>query len=76
MIGKVQAVVILFIVVTMSGCVGTDVQEADVSYVQENATNTTLNASEQVGNVTVPASGDFSMVFNLEKPPKEVIGGD
>ena len=43
---------------------------------QANATNAAVNTSEQPGNITTPANDEFSLIFDLEKPPEEVIGGE
>lgn len=76
MIKKARIIVILSIVLAISGCAGMDVQGTDTSDIQANVTNATQNMPDQPANVTVPKNNDISMVFNLKKPPKEVIGGD
>ena len=59
----------------ISGCIEhSTVNKASDS--PTNATNATVNTSEQAGNTTTPANDEFSLVFDLEKPPEEVIVGE
>ena len=59
-----------------SGCTEQSIQTVNnTADIETNATNAAVNTSEQAGNTTTPANNDFSLIFNLEEPPEEVIGG-
>ena len=62
--------------IMISGCTEQSIQTAnDTADIWTNTTNAAVNTSEQAGNTTTPTNNDFSLIFNLEEPPEEVIGG-
>ena len=67
MIKKILLMATVLIGLMISGCTEQSIRT--------NATNAAVNTSEQAGNTTAPANNDFSLIFNLEEPPEEVIGG-
>jgi len=68
--------VTVLIGLAISGCTEQSIQTVnDTTDIQTDTTNAAVNTSEQVGNTTTPANNNFSLIFNLEEPPEEVIGG-
>ena len=60
----------------ISGCTEESIRTVNnTTDIETNATNAAVNTSEQAGNTTTPANNDFSLIYNLEEPPEEVIGG-
>ena len=60
----------------ISGCAEHSIPTVnDTVNIQKNAANAAVNTSEQAKNTTTHTNNDFSLSFNLEKPPKEVVGG-
>ena len=71
----VMRIAIVLIGLAISGCT----EHSTVNKTTDsktNATNTAVNASEQAGNSTNPANDEFALIFDLEKPPEEVIEGE
>ncbi|MCD4651428.1 MAG: hypothetical protein K8S56_06545 [Candidatus Cloacimonetes bacterium] len=73
---KILLMATVLIGLAISGCTEQSIRTVDnTTDAQTNATNAAVNTSEQAGNTTTPANNDFSLIFNLEEPPEEVIGG-
>jgi outer membrane murein-binding lipoprotein Lpp len=71
----VMLIAIVLIGLAISGCTEHSTVN-NATDIRANATNATVNTSEQAGNSTTPANDEFSLVFDLEKPPEDVIGGE
>lgn len=70
-------VVAMFVVLLVSGCAERNTPVVgDVLGASMNATDALVNNSGQAENTTADSDGEYSLVFNLKKPPKEVIGGE
>jgi hypothetical protein len=73
---KIMLMVTILIGLAISGCTEEGIRTVnDTTDIRTNATNAAVNTSEQAGNTTTPANNDFSLIFDLEEPPEEVIGG-
>ena len=73
---KILLMATVLIGLAISGCTEESIQTVnDTTDIETNATNAAVNTSEQARNTTTPANNDFSLIFNLEEPPEEVIGG-
>ena len=72
---KILLMATVLIGLAISGCTEESIQTVnDTTDIETNATNAAVNTSEQAGNTTTPANNDFSLIFNLEEPPEDVIG--
>ena len=71
----VMLIATVLIGLAISGCIEHSAVN-NTTDIRANATNATVNTSEQTGNTTTPANDEFSLIFDLEKPPEEVIGGE
>ncbi|KAF5416403.1 MAG: hypothetical protein C5S48_03140 [Candidatus Methanogaster sp.] len=73
---KILLMATVLIGLVISGCTEESIRTAnDTTDIETNATNAAVNTLEQTGNTTTPTNNDFSLIFNLEEPPEEVIGG-
>jgi outer membrane murein-binding lipoprotein Lpp len=73
---KILVMAIVLLGLILSGCIENSTHTVNSTTAgPTNATNATVNTSEQPANNTSHADNDFSLTFTLEKPPVEVIGG-
>ena len=67
-------IAIIFSGLIISGCIDHS-NQIDMQMNSTNATtNVAVNISEQIDNTTNTTEDGFSLVFNLNEPPEEVIG--
>ena len=71
----VMLIAIVLIGLAISGCTEHSTVN-ETTDIRANAINATVNTSEQVGNSTSSANDEFALIFDLEKPLEEVIGGE
>ena len=75
MMRKTLLMATVLIGLMVSGCTEQNIQTINnTANIQTNATDAAVNTSAKVGNTTTPDNNDFSLIFNLEEPPEDVIG--